>query len=259
MKKLFFTIILCPFIGLSQYVDMWHFSVPNDETNIYESTEKEWFAQVMSKAAKNQLINGWAMARRVGKDEKNVKYITWISFGDLKSRKNAYNSIGEYFDETSKQLFTPKLSELGRSKWGSYVVGNSNLFFDEFISAAEGTNVKYSVHNLAMSPDAKNFSNQQKTIWLPFFKNLVKRNQTKQKSWGAARRINPRGHKHGWNVMTVDGYETLDDVFESINSDIPGISKVDLKSITESAPNGWYEQIIWEVLVRVNRQGEIIE
>jgi hypothetical protein len=38
--------------------------------------------------------------------------------------------------------------------------------------------------------------------------------------------VNPRGHKHGWNVMTVDGYESLDDVFESINSDIPGISKV---------------------------------
>ena len=35
----------------------------------------------MLKAAENKLINGWAMARRVGKDEKNVKYITWISFG----------------------------------------------------------------------------------------------------------------------------------------------------------------------------------
>ena len=52
------------------------FSVPYNETNIYEATEKEWYANVMSKAAKNQLINGWGMARRVGKDEKDVKYIT---------------------------------------------------------------------------------------------------------------------------------------------------------------------------------------
>ena len=89
--------MLCPLVGLSQYVDMWHFSVPYNETNIYEATEKEWYANVMSKAAKNQLINGWGMARRVGKDEKDVKYITWISFGDIKSRKNAYNSIGKYF------------------------------------------------------------------------------------------------------------------------------------------------------------------
>ena len=58
----------------------------------------------------------------------------------------------------------------------------------------------------------KNFSNQQKRIWLPFFKKSCKRNQTKQKSWGVARRLNPRGQRHGWNVMTVDGYETLDDV-----------------------------------------------
>ena len=44
-----------------KYVDMWHFSVPYNETNIYEATEKEWYANVMSKAAKNQLINGWGM------------------------------------------------------------------------------------------------------------------------------------------------------------------------------------------------------
>ena len=35
--------------------------------------------------------------------------------------------------------------------------------------------------------------------------------------------------------------------------------KVTIESKTESAPNGWYEQIIWEVLVRVNRHGEKIE
>ena len=258
MKKILFIALISPLIGFSQYVDMWHFSVPSDETNIYEATEKEWFAKVMSKAAENKLINGWAMARRVGKDEKNVKYITWISFGDIESRKKAYNSIGKYFDETSKQLFTPKLSELGRNKWGSYVVGNSNLYFDDFMSAPAGTNVKFSVHNMAMSSDAKNFSNQQKRIWLPFLKNLVKRNQTKQKSWGVARRLNPRGQRHGWNVMTVDGYETLDDVFESINSDLPGISKLNLEPIIESTPSGWFEQIIWEIVVRVNSKGEII-
>ena len=187
------------------------------------------------------------------------KYITWISFGDIESRKKAYNSLGKYFDETSKQLFTPKLSEIGRNKWGSYVLGNSNLYFDDFMSAAAGTNVKYSVHNLAMSPNPKNFSIQQKKIWLPFFKNLVKKNQTKQKSWGVARRINPRGQKHEWNVMTVDGFESLDDVFESINSDIPGISKLDLNPINNSAPDGWVEQIIWEIIVRVDSEGEIIE
>ena len=56
MKKLLITALLFPLIGLSQYVDMWHFSVPSDETNIYEATEKEWFAKVMSKAAENKLI-----------------------------------------------------------------------------------------------------------------------------------------------------------------------------------------------------------
>ena len=59
--------------------------------------------------------------------------------------------------------------------------------------------------------------------------------------------------------MTVDGFQTLDDVFESINSDVPGISKLNLKPITDSAPNGWFEQVIWEILVRVTEEGEIIE
>ena len=101
MKKLFYFILLFPFVGFSQYVDMWHFSVPYNETNIYEASEKEWFAKVMSKAAKEGLIRGWGMSRRVGKEETNVSYITWISFGDLNSRKEAYNSIGKFFNQTS--------------------------------------------------------------------------------------------------------------------------------------------------------------
>ena len=259
MKKLFYFILLFPLVGLSQYVDMWHFSVPYNETNIYEASEKEWFAKVMSKAAKEGLIRGWGMSRRVGKEETNVSYITWISFGDLNSRKEAYNSIGKFFNQTSKELYTPKLSEIGREKWGSYVVGNSNLYFDEFLSAPEGVKIKYSVHNLAMSNNPKNFSTQQKAIWLPFFKKLLKSKSTNQKSWGVARRINPRGKKHNWNVMTVDGYESIDDIFESINSSIPGISKLNIEPISKSFPEGWYEQIIWENIIRVNNKGEIIE
>ena len=151
------------------------------------------------------------------------------------------------------------MSEIGREKWGSYVVGNSNLYFDEFLSPPKGLKIKYSVHNLAMSDDPKNFSAQQKLVWLPFFKKLLKSKKTTQKSWGVARRINPRGKKHYWNVMTVDGYESLDDIFQSINSTIPGISKINLEPIAKSATDGWYEQIIWENIIRVNSEGEIIE
>ena len=43
--------------------------------------------KVMSKAAKDGLIRGWGMSKRFGKNESNVDYITWISFGDLNSRK----------------------------------------------------------------------------------------------------------------------------------------------------------------------------
>ena len=54
-----------------QYVDICGISFKIlYETSIYESTEKEWFANVMSKAAKNGLTNGWGMGKRVGKDEK---------------------------------------------------------------------------------------------------------------------------------------------------------------------------------------------
>ena len=59
--------------------------------------------------------------------------------------------------------------------------------------------------------------------------------------------------------MTVDGYESLDNIFQSINSSIPGISKLNLEPIVKSAPDGWYEQIIWENIIRVNSEGEIIE
>ena len=53
------------------------------------------------------------------------------------------------------------------------------------------TNVKYSVHNLAII--LKTFLFSKEKYGYHFLKNLVKKNQTKQKSWGVARRINPRG------------------------------------------------------------------
>jgi hypothetical protein len=40
MKKHFFIVLLFPLVGFSQNVDMWHFSAPFDEKNIYEVTEK---------------------------------------------------------------------------------------------------------------------------------------------------------------------------------------------------------------------------
>ena len=48
-----------------------------------------------------------------------------------------------------------------------------SLFLMNLDQLSKGINIKYSVHNYAMSSDAKNFSNQQKIIWLPFFKNLL--------------------------------------------------------------------------------------
>ena len=52
MKKLFCLLILFPLVSFSQYVDMWHFSVPYNETNIYEASEKEWFAKLCQKLLK---------------------------------------------------------------------------------------------------------------------------------------------------------------------------------------------------------------
>ena len=53
--------------------------------------------------------------------------------------------------------------------------------------------------------------------------------------------------------------ETLEDVFEKINSSPPGISELNLDSITKLLDNGWYEQVIWKILIRVNSKGEIIK
>ena len=93
-------IILCPLIGLSQYVDMWHFSVPSDETNIYEATEKEWFAKVMSKAAKNGLINGWGMSRRVGKKRSISDDQHTLRLGKIAQQENIFVAYHGHTQQT---------------------------------------------------------------------------------------------------------------------------------------------------------------
>ena len=72
-------------------------------------------------------------------------------------------------------MYTPKLlkSEIGREKWGSYVVGNSNLYFDNFLSAPEGIKIKFSVHNLAMLNNMKDLV-KKKNCLLPLGKKTFK-------------------------------------------------------------------------------------
>ena len=80
-----------------------------------------------------------------------------------------------------------------------------------------------------------------------------------QEIWAPAVRINPTGNGYNWNVITIDGYNSLSDLFQNGGKEFPSMEGVDFKSISETMPNGWYKSVIWERVMWLDDNGKLME
>ena len=79
----------------------------------------------------------------------------------------------------------------------------------------------------------------------------------KQEIWAPATRISPLGNGYNWNVLSVDGYNSLDDVFNNGGQKYPDYSSVDFDAIQKTMPNGWYKQVLWERVMWLDENGNL--
>ena len=80
-----------------------------------------------------------------------------------------------------------------------------------------------------------------------------------QEIWAPAVRINPTGNGYNWNVITIDGYNSLSDLFQNGGKEYPSMEGVDFKSISETMPNGWYKSVIWERVMWLDDNGKLMK
>ena len=113
------------------------------------------------------------------------------------------------------------------------------------------------MHNYAHVPNRNSWLNTQIEQYGPFIKKNMNNGKIKQEIWAPATRISPLGNGYNWNVLSVDGYNSLDDVFNNGGQKYPDYSSVDFDAIQKTMPNGWYKQVLWERVMWLDENGNL--
>ena len=108
-----------------------------------------------------------------------------------------------------------------------------------------------------MSPNANQWLETQLKEWGPFIKKNMNNGKVKQEIWAPAIRLTPQGNGYNWNVISVDGFNTLEDLYTNRGIDYPDMDSIDSKALQNSMPEGWHKQIIWERIMWLDTDGEI--
>ena len=113
------------------------------------------------------------------------------------------------------------------------------------------------MHNYAHSPNKNKWLNTQIEQYGPFIKKNMNNAKVKQEIWAPAIRLNPEGNGYNWNVITVDGYNSLDAVFRNEGQNWPDMGSVDFDAIRKTMPDGWYKQVLWERVMWLDEKGNL--
>ena len=108
-----------------------------------------------------------------------------------------------------------------------------------------------------MSPNPNQWFDTQLKEWGPFIKKNMNNGKVKQEVWAPAIRLTPLGNGYNWNVISVDGFNTLEDMYTNGGLDYPDTSNVDSKAIQNTMPEGWHKQIIWERIMWLDEDGKL--
>ena len=161
------------------------------------------------------------------------------------------NDFGKIINETMENSGVPSLIKRAIKNHSTYGRFVASFYRPEVTRAKDFKGFKYLKHNVASTPNPNLWWDTQIKQWGPFIKKNMNNGKVNQEIWAPAVRINPTGNGYNWNVITIDGYNSLSDLFQNGGKEFPSMEGVDFKSISETMPNGWYKSVIWErVMVR---------
>ena len=135
----------------------------------------------------------------------------------------------------------------------------ATFYRPEVIRAKDFSGFKYLKHNVASSPNPGVWWDTQIKQWGPFIKKYMNNGKINQEIWAPGVRINPVGSGYNWNVISIDGFNSLSDMFQNGGKDYPSMESVDNESLNETMPDGWYKQVIWERVMWLDDKGKFME
>ena len=107
--------------------------------------------------------------------------------------------------------------------------------------------------------DLAKFDNLQKNVWGNFVSKEMNKNNGSQVLWTTARKVSPNGNGYNWNYITIDGYESYDDLLSpewNSNTKFPAdLSKINSMMQGEN----FYKQVVWKIVMSVDSEGNFKE
>ena len=260
MKKLLFILTLLFAISTQAQYFMYGFNnVPDDEIEHYLQNEKELFSQAAQKAFEKGVINGWAIMRRHQGAKSEPNFYWYIGVDNLEKLDALGKDFGLIVQNTVNASGVPSLVRRALKNHNGYTRFVATYYRPEVMIKKNSEGFIYFKHNVALSPNPNQWLQTQIDQWGPFIKKNMNNGKIKQEIWAPAVRLNPVGNGYNWNVISVDGYRTLEELHSNGGSSFPDMSSVDFDAIQATMPNGWYKQVIWERVLWLDNDGKLMQ
>lgn len=212
MKKIIFlwAVVLAAQFSLAQgglRVNMWYGTVPSDQVEEHLAFEK-YFKEIWENQKKAGNISGWEMWEIINpySDALETTYL-YVSFTTAENRKNNayYETVPKGLDENSWKLIREK--QIGHySKVFNLVADYKGGFGGDVDSPPH----PYGVINYMDVDWYKSYEYEE--MELKTFMPINKSNG--MLGWGLVKVLNHFGSQRPVNYMTVDFYESLDQIYE---------------------------------------------
>jgi len=260
MKKLFtFLTLLSVSLSFSQgYYIQGYRMIPQDEIQTHIENERYFHSKVAQSMIKDGKATGWAMLQRQGGSSNEPNIMFYVGVGDKSNLENlgaaynsAYKKVMSSMDEGIATFVKRAISIDGHGVFNTTLQRTNR----EMKNNVDGFNfIKINYANV--KGNINEFDKLQKDIWGNFVKKEMNRNNGSQVMWSTARKVTPNGNGYNWNYITVDGYETYEDLIApewSSNTKFPqGLDKIN--SMMDGGT--FYKQVVWKILMSVNSKGE---
>lgn len=240
-------------IGQISYLQYRH--VPSDqEAKFVERETKHWSKVAQSAIKKGQMLS-WTLWKKVGvtsSDESTPNYVFVNTFENLDNM-----DLGKVWADNMDALGDVKPEDIETNSFAPTT-------FDYFIqteSQIQG-DYKFALVNYAKPTDLTAFIQENKSLWKPLHQGYIDNVLNTMTYWGMHSVIYPAGNKDRFSVLTVDGFNSLNDAldylrFTETSDNSPNAAAwndvLDKTKMDELTPNGFERRIIYERVMTISK------
>ena len=169
------------------------------------------------------------------------------------------NDFGAIVNQVSQKSGAPSLISRALNDHAKYQTFVGTYYRGAMATNNDSDGWKYIRHSYAKVPNTGAWLNAQSENWGKFIDKNMNNGKVNQELWAASIRVHPQGNGYNWNVLTVDAFKSLKDLFANGGEDYPDMSSVNFDDISSTMPNDWHKQVIWERVLWTDSNGNLMK